>query len=153
MEDGQVPANLHYNSPNLDIPGLSDGRLKVCTERTPVNTGLMAINSFGFGGSNVHALLRSNTTEASADHPASNSARLVTYSARTEAALKQTLEHVKSHANNVELQTLLQESANSSPDNHPYRGYAVLNNDMNTLEVDVRNPQTFMNFQFIFFSF
>jgi fatty acid synthase len=27
-------ANLHYNSPNTDIPGLTDGRLKVVTEKT-----------------------------------------------------------------------------------------------------------------------
>jgi len=27
-------ANLHYKSPNTDIPGLTDGRLKVVTEKT-----------------------------------------------------------------------------------------------------------------------
>lgn len=29
MESGVIPGNLHFNSPNLDIPALSDGRLKV----------------------------------------------------------------------------------------------------------------------------
>lgn len=53
-----VPANLHFVSPNTDIPGLSDGRLKVCSEATPLDGNLVAINSFGFGGSNVHAVLR-----------------------------------------------------------------------------------------------
>jgi acyl transferase domain-containing protein len=49
-----MPANLHYESPNPDIPGLVDGRLQVVTDRTPLHGGLMAVNSFGFGGSNVH---------------------------------------------------------------------------------------------------
>lgn len=30
MEQGVIPGNLHFQSPNLDIPGLSDGRLQVC---------------------------------------------------------------------------------------------------------------------------
>lgn len=30
MENGLIPPNLHFKSPNLDIPGLSDGRLQVC---------------------------------------------------------------------------------------------------------------------------
>lgn len=29
MERGIIPANLHYKSPNLDIPALSDGRIQV----------------------------------------------------------------------------------------------------------------------------
>lgn len=29
MENGLMPPNLHYKTPNKDIPGLSDGRLQV----------------------------------------------------------------------------------------------------------------------------
>lgn len=29
MEHGVIPGNLHYKSPNPDIPALSDGRIKV----------------------------------------------------------------------------------------------------------------------------
>lgn len=29
MESGVIPQNLHFTSPNLDIPALSDGRLQV----------------------------------------------------------------------------------------------------------------------------
>lgn len=31
MEKGVIPANLHYRTPNADIPALSDGRIQVCT--------------------------------------------------------------------------------------------------------------------------
>ena len=58
LEDNVVPANLHFVSPNTDIAGLLDGRLKVCSEATPLTGNLVAINSFGFGGSNVHAVLK-----------------------------------------------------------------------------------------------
>ena len=30
MQHGVIPPNLHFNSPNPDIPALLDGRLKVC---------------------------------------------------------------------------------------------------------------------------
>ena len=60
MEENRIPSNLHYKSPNPDIPGLTDGRLKVVDENTNWKGGLAGVNSFGFGGSNVHAVLRSN---------------------------------------------------------------------------------------------
>ena len=68
MEGGAIPENLHYKSPNTDIPGLLDGRLSVVAEKTNWNGGYVGINSFGFGGSNVHAVLKSNTAEKSGIH-------------------------------------------------------------------------------------
>lgn len=58
MERQIIPPNLHYQSPNPEIAGLTDGSLQVITEKTPWNGGLVAMNSFGFGGSNVHAIFR-----------------------------------------------------------------------------------------------
>lgn len=31
MEAGTIPGNLHYSTPNAEIPALTDGRLKVTT--------------------------------------------------------------------------------------------------------------------------
>jgi fatty acid synthase, animal type len=58
METGFIPANLHYETPNPDIPALVEGRLKVVTEKTRWDGGHVGINSFGFGGANVHVILR-----------------------------------------------------------------------------------------------
>jgi len=33
MHDQAIPANLHFNQPNSDVPGLLDGRLKVSRAR------------------------------------------------------------------------------------------------------------------------
>ncbi|ESO84944.1 hypothetical protein LOTGIDRAFT_235996 [Lottia gigantea] len=128
MEDGMIPANLHFDNPNPDIPGLFDGRLKVVAERTRWNGGYVGVNSFGFGGANVHAVLKSNSIEKS-NHPAAKAKRLFTYSARTEEGLKQVFSEVKKHIDDVEFQTLLSESANTSSSSHPIRGYTVLNSE------------------------
>ena len=82
MEEGYIPANLHFNEPNSDIAGLVDGRLHVVSERTKWSGGYVGINSFGFGGSNVHVVLRSNTsTRAPVEHL---EPRLCTVSGRTK---------------------------------------------------------------------
>ena len=58
MEEKILPPNLHYNNPNPEIPGLTDGSLQVVDECTKWNGGLVAMNSFGFGGANVHAIYK-----------------------------------------------------------------------------------------------
>ena len=138
MEDGAIPANLHFTTPNPDIPGLSDGRLKVVTERTEWNGGYVAINSFGFGGSNVHALMQSNLKSSSPAHAASNVQRLCTYAGRTQQGLDQMLTKMRTeHAHSVEAQALLQESAIMPASTHPYRGYTILNKESAVQEVQV----------------
>ena len=62
-EERKIPANLHYNNPNPEIPGLVDGRLSVVSTNTNWDGGLVAINSFGFGGTNVHSVLNTNVSQ------------------------------------------------------------------------------------------
>lgn len=137
MEDKMMPANLHYESPNPDIPGLVDGRLQVVTDRTPVHGGLMAVNSFGFGGSNVHTVLKPNVdseTECS-----DSSKRLFLYSSRTEDGVNKVLSSVEEQSKNINLHALLNESRNID---NLYRGYTVLNTENNVKEVQVNNDFT-----------
>ncbi|KAK3875727.1 hypothetical protein Pcinc_019416 [Petrolisthes cinctipes] len=62
MQRKELPGNLHFNTPNPEIAALNDGRIKVVSENTPWSGGYAAINSFGFGGANVHILLKSPGT-------------------------------------------------------------------------------------------
>ena len=133
MEDGRIPANLHYKNPNTDIPGLSDGRLKVVSENMDWNGGFVGINSFGFGGSNVHVLLKSNGEERKAAHPASGAPRLVTFSGRTEEGVREGLELMQEKSGDVELQALAQANAGAVTNNH--RGYTIVNSKTGPLEV------------------
>ena len=53
-----IPPNLHFNTPNADIPALLEGRMKVVTAPTKWDGGFLGISSFGFGGANTHVILR-----------------------------------------------------------------------------------------------
>ena len=148
MEDGAIPANLHYHTPNPDIPGLADGRLSVVSQTTPWNGGYVGINSFGFGGSNVHVVLRSNPRQQRqlSEHPASAQKRLLTFSGRTSEAVEHGLKKMAEHAENVEMQCMLQDSSGTAPASHPYRGYSLLNQDPSLQDVQVLLTQYMLQF-------
>lgn len=91
----QMPANLHFREPNPEIP-FAELRLKVPTELTPLPDGpaVAGVNSFGFGGTNAHVILREFRPQESAE-PSQNgrpveltAPRLIPLSARSAEALK-----------------------------------------------------------------
>ncbi|XP_063877296.1 fatty acid synthase-like isoform X1 [Scylla paramamosain] len=69
MQRKELPGNLHFSTPNPEIPALVDGRIKVVSKNTPWPGGYAAVNSFGFGGANVHVLLRSPSASSLAQAP------------------------------------------------------------------------------------
>jgi acyl transferase domain-containing protein/NADPH:quinone reductase-like Zn-dependent oxidoreductase/acyl carrier protein len=102
LKNGKIPPNLHFNTPNPKIP-FEELKLRVPTtlENWPDTNGggsrAAGVNSFGFGGTNAHAVLESyqapdKTTGAAA--PTKKSADdngrmcLVPLSAHTPEALK-----------------------------------------------------------------
>ncbi|XP_018336014.1 fatty acid synthase [Agrilus planipennis] len=133
MESGVIPGNLHFKSPNTDIPALSDGRLKVVSKNEPWNGGLVAVNSFGFGGANAHILLKSNP-KPKTSWPPSSLPRLVAVSGRTEEAVTSLLDRLEQNKNDEEFVALIDEIHSKSIAGHSYRGYKILGQD-NTQEV------------------
>lgn len=125
MEAGMIPGNLHFTSPNTDIPALSDGRLKVVAKNEPWNGGIVAINSFGFGGANAHIILKSNPKPKS-NWPAGPIPRLVTLSGRTEEAVNSFFDNLKQHENDEELFALVSQVHSKNIPGHSYRGFAIL---------------------------
>ncbi|TWP53885.1 amino acid adenylation domain-containing protein [Lentzea tibetensis] len=88
----QVPANLHFDEPN---PGIDFGGLGLCvpTATTPwpehLPTAVASVNSFGFGGTNANVVLaEAPVTTASSPAAAGNGPALLTFSARSETALR-----------------------------------------------------------------
>jgi acyl transferase domain-containing protein/acyl carrier protein len=93
---GAIPPNLHFQSPNpqIDMDRLC---LRVPTQLEPwpeANgaTRLAGVNSFGFGGTNAHALLgeppRDRSSVRNGNVPASGKAWLLPLSARSKEALE-----------------------------------------------------------------
>ena len=140
MEEKVMPANLHYDSPNPDIPGLVNGQLHVVNSNTAWEGGIVGVNSFGFGGSNVHTILKSNQKQ-SEKCEGCDKARLVVYSARTQEGVEDILNIVQKNPENVHLHKLLNETANMPVGSHPYRGFTVLNSSQKNTDIKVQNPK------------
>lgn len=139
VNKGVIPPNLHFNSPNPDITALVDGRMKVVTEPTKYRGGYIGVNSFGFGGSNVHIIVKpSQVTSEEAISGPDKVPRVVTCSGRTEEAVNSLLQRAQEHVGDPELLTLLDGIANASSQSMSYRGYAILGEESKRLEEVVK---------------
>lgn len=126
LERGLWAPNLHFHSPNPEIPGLRDGRLQVVERPLPVRGGDVAINSFGFGGSNVHVVLRPNRRPPPAPAPHAALPRLLLASGRTPEAVQALLEQGRQHGQNLAFVSMLNAIAAAPATAMPFRGCAVL---------------------------
>ena len=91
LKEDTLPASLHFNTPNPDIPfeelNLAVADKALGLERTSERR-LAGINSFGFGGTNAHAIIGDADPEPLTESKSSESAPLV-LSARSKEALKE----------------------------------------------------------------
>ncbi|KAJ3607846.1 hypothetical protein NHX12_024897 [Muraenolepis orangiensis] len=138
LEHGVWAPNLHYSSPNTDIPALSDGRLCVVDRPIPVRRGIVGVNSFGFGGSNVHVILRpapvAVTTASDAEAgPERAVPRLLQACGRTEEAVNTLLAAGKGQATDDHFLSLLNEV--SDLPSMPFRGYTLIGAQSDVTEV------------------
>lgn len=134
LEHGLWAPNLHFRSPNTSIPALREGRLQVVDRPLPVRGGIVAINSFGFGGSNVHIILRPNSRLPSPT-PHITLPRLLRASGRTAEAVRCLLEQGHRHHRDLAFVSMLNDVAASSPTAMPFRGFTVLGVQDGSLEV------------------
>ena len=116
-------------------------------DRTSWEGGFAGINSFGFGGSNVHVLLKSpdaggsSKVPAGPTHAATTATRLVTCGGRTKEGVESTLAEMSKYPTDVNMQCLLQSSVGDlSPISHPYRGVALINAASSRQVVEVGKP-------------
>ena len=66
FENSTIPASIHFTKANPRIVSLTSGLIKPVTENTLFDEkSIVGINSFGFGGANVHILLKSKTNHSS----------------------------------------------------------------------------------------
>ncbi|XP_034049139.1 fatty acid synthase [Thalassophryne amazonica] len=138
-ERGVWAPNLHFNSPNPDIPALVNGQVHVVDRPVPVRGGIAGVNSFGFGGSNVHVILRLPKPCAQKSAEMTSSTRLVPRllqaCGRTEAAVNTILSKGKEHTADDSFLSLLNEVSRVPTASMPYRGYTMISSQSDVVEV------------------
>lgn len=99
----------------------------------------LAINSFGFGGANVHAVLQANHTRTESENASRNEVRLALTCARTAEGCEHILKRLQESGKNIELQALVNENACHPSHTHPYRGFTLLNSSESTTVIQVND--------------
>ncbi|XP_031637736.1 fatty acid synthase-like, partial [Contarinia nasturtii] len=133
FESGIVAPNLHFVNPRKDIPALVEGRLKVCSELTPLAGNLAAISSFGFGGANAHVLLgRFEKEKVNCGIPSDSCPRLVLWAGRTKEGVEKIFNTLETKPLDAEFISLLHNIQKYEQSGFLYRGYTILEkNDVN----------------------
>uniref|UniRef100_A0AAQ5YJU9 Fatty acid synthase n=1 Tax=Amphiprion ocellaris TaxID=80972 RepID=A0AAQ5YJU9_AMPOC len=134
LHAGVWAPNLHFNSPNTDIPALTNGQVQVVDKPIPTRGGIVGINSFGFGGSNVHVILRPTEKRTGSTLPRTLP-RVLQACGRTEAAVNAMLQKGKEHAADESFLSLLNEVSGVPTTSMPYRGYALIGCESDIMEV------------------
>lgn len=134
--------NIHFHNPNPDIPALLDGRVSVVTEPIPVRGGIVGINSFGFGGSNVHVILRPPKPKPTAPDSPIPVPRIVQACGRTEEAATFLLHKAQEHKHDLAFLDLLSEVCAVPTSSMPYRGYTLLGAQSDVTEVQQAAPSS-----------
>jgi acyl transferase domain-containing protein/acyl carrier protein len=108
LQRGYIPAHLHLENPNSRV-SFDDLKIDVPRSGRPFPSSdrrIAGVNSFGFGGTNAHAVLAEPPTGVAASDPTPDQAMpltLLPFSARSEDALvataRQLAGHVETHPN------------------------------------------------------
>lgn len=125
MEACCIPGNLHYATPNPDMHAIIDGRIKVVDRNTSWTGGIVGVSSFGFGGSNAHVILKSNSKQKLMEFN-DRIPRLVLLSGRTDGAIDLLLNAINENKDDVEFLSLINGIHATNTPLHRYRGYAVI---------------------------
>ncbi|NXA42880.1 FAS synthase, partial [Eudromia elegans] len=134
LEHGLWAPNLHFGTPNPDIPALQDGSLQVVCKPIPVKGGLVSINSFGFGGSNAHVILRPNEKKCQPPETCTLP-RLVQICGRTQEAVEILIQESRKHGGCSPFLSLLSDISAIPVSSMPYRGYTVVGSETDIKEV------------------
>jgi polyketide synthase 12 len=89
IQTGEIPASLHFETPNPHI-AFDELGLRVVRELTPWPEGprLAGVSSFGFGGTNAHVVLEAPAPDSEPDPEAARGPMLLPLSARSPEALR-----------------------------------------------------------------
>jgi len=92
LKHGEIPANLHFETPNPKIE-FDEWKLSVVDKATPLPQReqplVFGVNSFGFGGANAHVVLQQyRPRKVSASAPEKHGPHALLLSAQSDAAVR-----------------------------------------------------------------
>ncbi|XP_022827106.1 fatty acid synthase-like [Spodoptera litura] len=134
---GKLPANLHYNDPQDNVPAVKDGRIQVVTDNADFNRGFTAMNNFSFSGANFHVLLKGLYKEKNLQKYECQIPRLVLASGREETCVHKIIDILKSHPIDAEEISLLHKIFEYDIPGHTGRGYTILDTNENQETVSI----------------
>lgn len=130
LEKQEIPPNINLKELRDDIPGFTEGRLRVVQEVEPLVSPFVSLNSFGLGGANVHAIFKGNEkTKIDCGVPKDHLYRLVFWSGRTEAAIESIFDEILKKPLDAEYVALLHNSQLKTTPSNTYRGFGLFLHD------------------------
>lgn len=131
FETGTIAPNIHFETPNKNIIGLKDGRLKIVLEKLKLSGSFIALNVFGVGGANGHALLQKHN-QIKSDNESSSQAipALVFWSSRTEQGCRQAFIYIAKHRLDREFVGLIHKTQSWPMNEARFRSYAIFEQEV-----------------------
>lgn len=141
LQNRKMPSILHFENANTDIEALTKGLIKPCLENTDLPaTGLVGINSFGFGGVNVHVILKAFNKLASSENSVimdGKIPRIVLLAGRTPECCQYIIDWIRQNPHKVtrEFLALLHEVYNSDIPGLGHRAYMLIKEPLKPLAI------------------
>ena len=96
-----IPASLHFSKANNNIPSLISGAIKPITQNTKLSNSIVGINSFGFGGANVHILLKPYEQQYQNYAIVYNIPKLIPLCGRTKESVEYIIEFIEKNPEKI----------------------------------------------------
>jgi fatty acid synthase len=134
FENKCIPANLHFKEVNPEIEVMVNETLIPVVKNTPFDSGIVGVNSFGIGGVNAHALLKSHDKEPDIDSHkiVGPIPRLINICGRTEEAVNHIFDFIENNPQKANRDFLaligdpMKSMAPKGSAGFPYRGFMIV---------------------------
>ncbi|XP_050438788.1 fatty acid synthase-like isoform X2 [Adelges cooleyi] len=134
FENGYIPPNINYSTPNLNIKSIRNGKMQVVTQKTHFNDDIIGITSFGFSNEFNHVILKRNNKINPNKSSETLIPKLILASGRTYENAVDTIKRIFKHGKNNEYISLTQNIFSKMIPNHYHRSYAIYPN-LNSEEI------------------